>query len=70
MISRTIWDKSAEVNSVVPEKITSADLSQIAREKSSDYLLITYMQKFDFLFLACHCSLFPPTNDNLDQDWS
>ena len=35
------------------EKFTSADLSQIAREKSCDYLLIVhmYMQKFDLPFL-------------------
>ena len=56
----------------------SADLSQIAREKSCDYLLIIYMQKFDSNFplivlISCHGSLVPPTfkrywlkNDNLD----
>ena len=35
------------------EKFTSADLSQLAREKSCDYLLIVhmYMQKFDLPFL-------------------
>ena len=31
---------------VVFEKFTSADLSQIAREKSCDYLLIIHIQKF------------------------
>ena len=56
MISSAIWDK-AQVNLsktnnqyglvqfVVFEKFTSADLSQIAREKSCDYLLIIYMLK-------------------------
>ena len=47
----------------------SADLSQIARDKSCDYLLIIYIQKFDSLFLlsclfrvmARHGSLVPPT---------
>ena len=34
------------VQFVVFEKFTSADLSQIAREKSCDYLLITHIQKF------------------------
>ena len=33
---------------MVFEKFSSADLSTIAREKSYDYLLIMYMQKFDF----------------------
>ena len=66
MISSSIWDKSARVNFqrltklhkpvgrvqfVVFEKFTSADLSQIARDKSCDYLLIIYMQKFHFNFL-------------------
>ena len=56
MISSAIWDKSARVNFskanvgrvqfVVFEKFTSADLSQIAREKSCDYLLIIHIQKF------------------------
>ena len=60
MISSAIWDKSARVNLrltklhepvgrvqfVVFEKITSADLSQIAREKSCDYLLIIHIKKF------------------------
>ena len=55
MISSAIWDKSARVN-----------LSQIAREKSCDYLLIIYMQKFDSNFplivlISCHGSLVPPT---------
>ena len=56
------------------KEFTSADLSQIAQEKLCDLLLIIYMQKcdcFSFLrFTACHSSLFPPTSDNLDQDWS
>ena len=66
MISSAIWDKSARVNFskanqrhepvgrvqfVVFEKFTSADLSQIARDKSGVYLLIIYMQKFNFNFL-------------------
>ena len=66
MISSAIWNKSARVNFqrltklhepvgrvqfVVFEKFTSADLSQIARDKSCDYLLIIYMQKFNFNFL-------------------
>ena len=34
------------VQFVVFEKFTSADLSQIAREKSCDYLLIIHIQKF------------------------
>ena len=56
MISSAIWDKSARVNFsktyqivvqfVVFEKFTSADLSQIAREKSCDCLLIIHIQKF------------------------
>ena len=60
MISSAIWDKLARVNFsktgklhepvgrvqfVVFEKFTSADLSQIAREKSCDYLLIIHIQK-------------------------
>ena len=60
MILSAIWDKSAQVNFskanqiVVFEKFTSADLSQISREKSCDYLLIIYMQKFDSVFpLSC-----------------
>ena len=52
MISSTIWDKSAQANFsktnqppgrvqfVVFQKLTSAVLAQIAREKSYDYLLI------------------------------
>ena len=61
MILSAIWDKSARVNFqrltklhepyglmqfVVFEKFTSADLSQIAQEKSCDYLLIIHIQKF------------------------
>ena len=58
MISSAIWDKLARVNFsktnqiVVFEKFTSADLSQIAREKSCDYLLIIHIQK---LFTASGC---------------
>ena len=55
MISSAIWDKSEQVNFqrltklhepvgreqfVVFEKFTSSDLSQIAREKLCDYLLL------------------------------
>ena len=65
MISSAIWDKSARVNFqrltkllepvgrvqfVVFEKFTSADFSQIAREKSCDYFLIIHIQKF-----LCKC---------------
>ena len=51
MISSVIWDKSAHepvgrVQLVDFEKFTSADLFQIAREKSCDYLLIIHIQKF------------------------
>ena len=52
MISSAIWDKSARANFskakqfVVFEKFTSADLSQIAREKSCHYLLIIRIPKF------------------------
>ena len=51
MVSSVIWDKSARVNFlkvqfVVFEKFTRADFSQIAREKSCDYLLIIHIQKF------------------------
>ena len=65
MISSAIWDKSARVN-FSKAKFTSADLSQIAREKSCDYLLIIYMQKFDSNFplivlISCHGSLVSPT---------
>ena len=67
MISSAIWDKLAQVNFsrltklhepvrrvqfVVFEKFTSADLSQIAREKSCDYLLIIHIQK---LYTASGC---------------
>ena len=63
MISSAIWDKLARVNVsktnqiararfVVFEKFTSADLSQIAREKSCDYLLIIHIQK---LYTASGC---------------
>ena len=60
MISSAIWDKLARVNFsktnqiqfVVFEKFTSADLSQIAREKSCDYLLIIHIQK---LYTASGC---------------
>ena len=49
MISSAIWDKSArvkffKVNQIARDRrakaISSADLSQIARKKSCDYLLI------------------------------
>ena len=60
IISSAIWDKSARVNFsltnqnepvgrvqfVVFEKFTSTDISQIAREKSCDYLLTIHIQKF------------------------
>ena len=39
------------VQFLVFEKFTSADLSQIGREKSCDYWLIIYIQKFDLPFL-------------------
>ena len=56
MISSAIWDKSARVNFSKAYQIAGArrasaicslaDLSQIAREKSCDYLLIIHIQKF------------------------
>ena len=55
MISSAICDKLARVNFskfVVLVKFTSADLSQIAREKSCDYLLIIHIQK---LYTASGC---------------
>ena len=67
MISSAIWDKLARVNfsktnqiararraSAICslEKFTSTDLSQIAREKSCDYLLIIHIQK---LYTASGC---------------
>ena len=60
MISSAIWDKLARINFsktnqiarpvgrvqfVVFEKFTRANVSQIAREKSCDYLLIIHIQK-------------------------
>ena len=64
MISSAIWDKLARVNFrvqfVVFEKFTSADLSQIAREKSCDYLLIIHIQK---LYTASGCQ----TKDELNN---
>ena len=63
MISSAIWNKEARVNFLKDyklhspyglvqfwsslKKVTSAYLFQIAREKSRDYLLITYMKKFE-----------------------
>ena len=59
MILSAIWDKSARpvgrVQFVVFEKFTSADLSQIAQEKSCDYLLIIHIQKF---YTASTCQTF------------
>ena len=53
MISSQFWDKSAQVNfQCLKKKITSADLSQIAREKPVDYLLIIFMQN---LYTANGC---------------
>ena len=68
MISSAIWDTLARVNFsktnqialalraraiwLVFEKFTSADLSQIAREESCDYLLIIHIQK---LYTASGC---------------
>ena len=45
MISSAIWDKLIVREFVVFEKFTSAYFSQIAREKSCDYLLIIFMKK-------------------------
>ena len=74
MISSAIWDKSAEVNFSKTNKIArarreiaicglwkiySADLSQSAREKSCDYLIIIYMQKFDLRISSFTCHLAP-----------
>ena len=55
---------------MVFEKFTSADLFQIAREKSCDYLLMNVRANIWLAFpllrvTVCHRSLFPPTNDNL-----
>ena len=44
MISSAIWNKSL-VQFGVFEEFTSTYLFQTAREKSCDYLLITYMKK-------------------------
>ena len=41
------------VQFVVFEKFTSAYLFQIAREKSCDYVLITYMKKYEIGFHNC-----------------
>ena len=48
---------------------TSADLSQIAREKSCGYLLNESLFLF---YVSPHITVprFPPTNDNHDQEWS
>ena len=85
MTSSAICDKSVQVNFSKTNQIvgaltataiwlvqfTGADLPQIAREKSCDYLLIMYTQILTCLSSArCHRSLLPPTNDNLNQDWS
>ena len=81
MISSTIWDKSEQENfsktnqiaraprasAICGLTLTSAVLAQIAREKSCDYLLIICHLA---AFVTVHSSLFPPTSDNLDQDWS
>ncbi len=56
MISSAIWDESVRVNfskaNQVFEKFTSANLSQIAREKSCNYLLIIHIQKFDWKWMT------------------
>jgi len=85
MISSAICDKSAQVNFSKTNQIaralrataiwlvqfTGADLPQIEREKSRDYLLMIYMHILTCCSsVTCHHSLLPPTNDNLDQDWS
>ena len=76
MISSAIWDKSAQVNfsgltkfAVFFFTFTSADLSQIAREKSCGYLLNELLFLF---YVSPHITVprFPPTNDNHDQEWS
>ena len=53
MISGAIWNKDepvGRVQFVVFEKLTSACLFQIAREKSCDYILIIYMEKFEMAY--------------------
>ena len=63
MISRAILDRSARANfsevnhlhkpigRVVYERLTSADLSQIAPENLCDYELIIYQQNYDCFLL-------------------
>ena len=46
MISNQFWDKSELVNFQSLKKITSTDLSQIAREKPAITLLIILIQNF------------------------
>ena len=55
MISSTIWNKQARVNSFKDylwslKKFTSAHLFQIAREKLCDYVLIIYMKKYEIAY--------------------
>ena len=58
MISSAIWNKLARVNSFkdkqnlwsLLKKLTSACLFQIAREKSCDYALIIYMEKYEMAY--------------------
>ena len=79
MISSAIWDKSAEVNFSKTnkiararreiaicglEKFTSAGLSQSAREKSCDYLIIIYTACKN---LTCAFPLLRVTSHHLSQ---
>ena len=70
MISSAIWNKLARVNYFKDQqnctspqgecnlwslkKLTSACLFQIAREKSCDYVLITYMENTRWLIIIKH----------------
>lgn len=57
-------------------KFSRADLSQITQEKSCGLILANNIHAkmcvaFSLLRVTVyHCSLFLPTNDNLDQEWS
>ena len=60
MISSAIWNNKTQLNFLKTNKIaralrarkklTSACLFQIAREKSCDYVLIIYMEKYEMAY--------------------
>ena len=68
---KSIFQRVTKLQFVVFEKFTSADLSQIAREKSSDYLLIMHIQKF-YTASGCQSMLIGelPSFVNLDTAWN